>query len=119
MSAVWLVMEMGADDRFDTEDAARYGQICPVFPRGLGPYDTARMVSIIDEDVLPVSSELDFIVNAGPSIMVATLVAAWVNRFGWARMLVWDRKKRRYNVVPLRPDPRQDSFGKLQRVIPK
>lgn len=118
MSNVWLVMEMRADDRFDTEDASRYGQVCPVFPRGLGPYDTGRMVKLINEDVFPASSELDYICNAGPSIMVATLAATWVARFGWARMLVWDRKRRRYNVVPLRPDPYNDSLGRLETVIP-
>jgi len=99
MANVWLVRETDQD----LKGVEAFGTLSVVFPNTISPLDVASQHRIFREQVLPAAGRGDFILTAGPQVMVAAFVAAWVHEFGSVQFLVFDPRKRRY--LPRRVQP--------------
>jgi len=80
----------------DVQAANQFGKVCPIFPKTVGPYDIRKQVTIIEEDVLPVATDDDYLLVVGPRTMLTVFTAAWVRHFDSMRLLVYDRLKKEY-----------------------
>jgi hypothetical protein len=93
MSIVWLVRPV--KDR-DMTDAARFGEICIAMNRHVSPNDIVKQREIFSQDVIPAANGSDFIILAGPTIMVVNFILMWKERFKCANVLVYDSNLRIY-----------------------
>lgn len=90
MSNVWVPWK---GIKHDIEKAAKWGTIVEVFEgRSIAsPLALFDQRKVIVDEVLPMSFKDDFILIAGPQIVVLNFVITWMNHHGFAKCLVYKR----------------------------
>jgi hypothetical protein len=99
MSNVWIVRET----KHDLNGLERFGEVCEVFNKTITPLDVEQQGQIIQDEVFRAASSEDYILTAGPTIMVVNFLTLWIQRFGKARVIIFDSRRRKYRVKDIPP----------------
>jgi hypothetical protein len=92
--SVWVVKRVDCD----LSKVADFGKLRIAFPETISPLDTDSQRELVFTDVLTVAKKEDFILTAGPAIMVVNFSLLWSQRFGSCNFLVWDNRRKQYKV---------------------
>lgn len=77
-------------------DAERFGKISEVFGPSVNVMDFRDQHRVMETDILPISSEDDYVLPSGPTVMNLSVIVPLMRKHGFVNLLMWNSRRRCY-----------------------